>query len=83
MRYYSDVTQKFYGTEDEAKVAEADALTIKSKKKERAEELRKAYDRVQDAEREYLKLKEKYEADYGGYSSLSIIPALLTDFLRF
>lgn len=78
MKYYSEKTKKFY--EDEAACKEAEEsfdkqlVAIETKKKElaeargaRAKEVEDAYKKLQEANKEYRELLEKFIKDYGSY----------------
>ena len=88
MKFYSDVTKKFYNSADEcekeenalqvelaAKAAKEDKL--KKERKQRAEEVNEAY-------KNYMKLLNNFVKDYGSYHlSLRGDDGLFTDFFKY
>ena len=84
MRYYSDLTHRFYETEELCKEAEVKHLKdIESKEKEkqrllelrkvRTEELEKAHDEFLAARKKYNELLTKFCNDFGPYHSIKDI----------
>lgn len=72
--YYSDVTKKYYESEDALIAAETEVIKAqkaaeeKNKvRKERAQEVETAYKVVVDAQKKYLDLRNKFIKDYGSY----------------
>lgn len=72
--YYSDVTKKYYESEDALVAAETEVIKAqkaaeeKNKvRKERAQEVETAYKVVVDAQKKYLDLRNKFIKDYGSY----------------
>lgn len=88
MKFYSDVTKKFYNSADEcekeenalqvelaAKAAKEDKL--KKERKQRAEEVDAAY-------KNYMKLLNAFMKDYGSYhTSFKSDDGLFTDFFKY
>lgn len=78
MKAYSEITQKFYDTFEEAEEAEKAALEVKaraeaekkardSKRAERAKEVEAAHKELREAEKKYSKLLNQFIRDYGSY----------------
>ena len=72
--YYSDVTKKYYESEDALIAAETEVIKAqkaaeeKNKvRKERAQEVENAYKNVVEAQKKYLELRNKVVKDYGSY----------------
>lgn len=97
MRYYSDVTKKFYETSNECVKAEEDALNAQIKEKEakaklaaerknRAAEVEEARKNMVAAQRKYREVLEGFIKDYKSYHYSSTdaddIPTLF-DFFNF
>ncbi len=94
MKYYSDLTQKFYESEQECKAAEDKALAAQKKaeeaaakksqeRKARAEEIDASFNRMKAAQEEYRKLLYAFVKDYGSYHKSYSVDGLkdwLTDF---
>lgn len=78
MKYYSEITRKYYDTESECIEAEkthnAALEEAKAKKdaliaarKDRAKEIEEAYAAVRAAEKKYNKLRTDFIKDYGSF----------------
>jgi len=78
MKYYSDVMKKFFDTEKECVKAEekfkkelaekeAAELKLKEEKTARAKEVEAAYAAVQEAQKNYVELRNKFVEDYKSY----------------
>lgn len=78
MKYYSDITKKFYDTVKECEKAETDYKASKEKekaakekkaaeRKKRASEVEDAYFAMIEAQNVYNKLKNEFIKDYGYY----------------
>ena len=72
--YYSDVTKKYYESEDALIAAETEVIKAqraaeeKNKvRKERAQEVEDAYKSAVEAQKKYLELRNKFVKDYGSY----------------
>ena len=88
MKFYSDVTKKFYNSADECEKEEnalqvelaakaAKEVKLKKERKQRAEEVNEAY-------KNYMKLLNNFVKDYGSYHlSLRGDDGLFTDFFKY
>ena len=72
--YYSDVTKKYYESEDALVAAETEVIKAqraaeeKNKvRKTRAQEVEDAYKSAVEAQKKYLELRNKFVKDYGSY----------------
>jgi seryl-tRNA synthetase len=72
--YYSDVTKKYYESEDALIAAETEVIKAqkaaeeKNKaRKTRAQEVEDAYKSAVEAQKKYLELRNKFVKDYGSY----------------
>ena len=78
MKFYSDLTRKFYSTADacveaenlykkEKEEKEEKEAKLKNERKARAEEVNKAYVELTEAGKKYHDLREQFVRDYGSY----------------
>ena len=78
IRYYSDLTKKFYDEAKECEKAEelfkeekakkeAEALQKSNERKEAAKKVEEAYDKLSAARKEYQKVLSDFCKDYGYY----------------
>ena len=72
--YYSDVTKKYYDSEESLVAAENEVVKAqkaaeeKNKaRKTRAQEVENAYKVAVDAQKKYLELRNQFIKDYGAY----------------
>ncbi len=95
MKYYSEVTKKFYNSEDEAVNAEKEREAIvkaeqekkdalAKERKSRADELTQAMKDVQEAKKRYDKLLREFCRDYGifHFSWTESTPLSMFDFFN-
>ena len=78
MKFYSEITRKYYDTADECTTAEceynkaveeakAKKEALVAERKERAKEVENAYAAVRDAEKKYNELRKDFIKDYGSF----------------
>ena len=85
MKYYSELTKKFYDTEDDCKAAENTELKKNSERKVDAEAVEKAYEAYKTAGDEYHKVLTDFCKKHGPYHktyTLNNVKDGLADWIR-
>lgn len=67
LKYYSDLTQKVYDTEEELTKAEAEVTNKKNAREARAKEVEEAFEAAHEANAHARELLEAFCKDYGRY----------------
>lgn len=93
MKYYSEITREFFNSEKELneaeaahekKVAEAKQKreAAEAARKERAKEVEEALKDLQNAQKHYIELRNKFIKDYGSWHMTISSPTPLTDLVE-
>ena len=79
MKFYSELPQHFYESEDACKQSDSQfnkdlaaknskEKALKAERKQRAEEVNDAYKAIKEAEKHYCELSDQFVKDYGSFN---------------